>query len=100
LQIDPQKLGYQCFLVILFELSIKDYSKEIVERMSKFSGVHDLIRLSSNFDLGILIHVKDCYEVMVIHEEIAKMPYVKKIVSAISPVLHRWPARHTTITTF
>lgn len=100
IQIDPSKLGYQCFTTVLVELSIKDYIKEVVENMSKFPGVHDLIRLSGSFDLMIVAHIKNCNEIMAIHEEIAKTPYVKKIEAAISPVLHRWPGPRTTITTF
>jgi DNA-binding Lrp family transcriptional regulator len=100
LQIDPSKLGYQGFLTILIEMSVKSYLKEIVERLSKIKGVHDFIRLSGTFDLEIVVHVKDCNDVIAIHEEITKIPHVKRVESALASVFPCWPPRRTTITTF
>ena len=100
LQIDPSRLGYQCFLIILIEISVKSYIKEIVVSLSKIAGVHDFIRLSGSYDLEIVVHVKDCFDIMTIHREIAKIPHVKRIVSSISQIFPSWPPRRTPITTF
>jgi DNA-binding Lrp family transcriptional regulator len=97
---DPSKLGCQCFITILVELSIKDYNKEFDKKTSKFPGVHDLIRLSGSFDLMIVSHIKNCNEIITIHEEIAKSTLRQEIEAAISPVLHLWPDRRSIITTF
>jgi DNA-binding Lrp family transcriptional regulator len=100
LQIDPQKLGYQGYLLILIELSMKGYINEMVDELSKVSGVHDIIRLSGAFDLEIVVHVKDCYDIASIHKEIEKIPYIKRIETCFGQAYNIWPPRRTPITTF
>jgi DNA-binding Lrp family transcriptional regulator len=93
-------LGYQAFLLIQIETSIKSYIKEIVDSLSKVPYVHDIIRISGTYDLEIVVHVKDCFDIMTIHKEIAKIPHVKRIESSLAHVFPIWPPRRTTITTF
>jgi Lrp/AsnC family transcriptional regulator, regulator for asnA, asnC and gidA len=100
LQIDPSKLGYKGFLVILIELSTKSYIKEMVDGLSKVLGVHDIIRLSSSFDLYVVAHVKGFDDIVAIHKEIAKIPHVKKVESAFAEIYFSWPPCRTPITTF
>jgi DNA-binding Lrp family transcriptional regulator len=100
LQINPQKLGYQGFLILFIELSVKGYIKEMVENLSKIAGIHDIIRLSGSFDLQVVVHVKDCYDIMAISKAIEKTPYVKRVESALAEVYPVWPPSRTTITTF
>ncbi len=100
LQIDPAKLGYQGFLVILLEISIKGYINKTVEELSKIPGVHDIIRVSGSFDLEIVAHIEDCNSILTLNKEIAKIPYVKKVETSFAEVYHSWPPRRTPITTF
>ena len=100
LKIDPSKLGYQSFLVIQIEMSVKSYIKEMVNSLSKVPGLHDIIRLSGSFDLEVVVHVKDCNNIIAIHKEIAKIPHVKRVESAIAAVYNSWPPCRTPITTF
>jgi Lrp/AsnC family transcriptional regulator, regulator for asnA, asnC and gidA len=100
LQIDPAKLGYQSFIVLYIELSVKSHIKEMVNALSKVPGLHDFIRLSGKFDLQVVAHVRDCTDILAIHKEVSKSPYVKRVESAFADTYHCWPPSRTPITTF
>ena len=100
IQIDPSMLGYQGFIVVHIELSVKSYVKEMVNNLSKVPGLHDFIRLSGNFDLQTIAHVRDFADILTIHKEIAKSPYIRRVESSFAGIYHCWPPSRTPITTF
>jgi Lrp/AsnC family transcriptional regulator for asnA, asnC and gidA len=100
LQINPLTIGYCGYLSILIDLSVKGYIKEMADSLCKVPGVHDIIRLSGNYDLQVIVHVKGCQDMVNIHKEIAKIPHVKKLEFGFGETFPSWPPSRTPITTF
>ena len=100
IQINPLELGYQAILDINIALTNQSKTKETVDKLSIIPGVADLIKISGNYDLLVIALVKDCRDIIAINEEIAKIPYIKRIDAAMRQVYPAWPSPRQYISTF
>ena len=62
-----------------------------MDKLSIIPGVVDLVKISGNYDLLVMALVKDCRDIIAINEEIAKIPYIKRIDAAMRQVYPVWP---------
>jgi len=100
IQINPLELGYQAILDINIALANQSKAKEAVDKLSIIPGVAVLIKISGNYDLLVVALVKDCRDIIAINEEIAKIPYIKRIDVAMRQVFPAWPSPRQYISTF
>ena len=100
IQINPAELGYQAILDIEIALSNQSKTREIVEKLSKISGVTYLVKISGTFDLTLVALVKDCKDIIEINEEIAKIPNVKRVDASLRILPSRWPSPRQYLSTF
>jgi Lrp/AsnC family transcriptional regulator for asnA, asnC and gidA len=100
IQINPLELGYQAILDINIALANQTKTKEVMDKLSIVPGVAALIKISGNYDLLVIALVKDCRDIIAINEEIAKIPYIKRIDTAMRQVYPAWPSSRQCISTF
>jgi Lrp/AsnC family transcriptional regulator for asnA, asnC and gidA len=100
IQINPLELGYQAILDLNIALANQSKTKEVVDKLSKIPGVAYLVKISGNYDLLVTALVKDCKDIIAINEEIAKIPYIKRLEAAMRQVYPAWPGPRQYISTF
>jgi Lrp/AsnC family transcriptional regulator for asnA, asnC and gidA len=100
IQINPLELGYQAILDINIALTNQSKTKEMMDKLSIVPGVACLVAISGNYDLLVMALVKDCKDIIVINEEILKIPYIKRMDAAMRQVYPVWPSRRQYISTF
>jgi DNA-binding Lrp family transcriptional regulator len=101
IQINPLKLGFQNILEISLALSDKIEINEMVNDLSKISGVTYLVKISGgNYDLLVVSLVKDCKNIVDINDQIAKIVNIKKMEATLRRLPPIWPGPSQYITTF
>ena len=93
-------MGYQAILDINIALINQSKTKELVDKLSVIPGVTYLAKTSGNYDLLVTSLVKDCKDIIAINEEIVKIPYIKRMETAMRPVYPAWPGSRQYISTF
>jgi Lrp/AsnC family transcriptional regulator, regulator for asnA, asnC and gidA len=100
IQFNPVELGYQAVLDVEVALANQSETKEIVEKLSKISGVAYLVKISGNYDLSVVSLVKDCKDIIQVNEKIAQIPHIKRIEATLKPIPSKWPGPRQYISTF
>jgi len=93
-------LGYQAILDISMAFTNQSKTKEMMDKLSIVPGVACLVEISGNYDLLVMALVKDCKDIIVINEEILKIPYIKRMDAAMRQVYPVWPSPRQYISTF
>ncbi len=99
IQIDPTKIGYQAMLNFSIALSQTNFST-IVEKLAKIPDVVVIIKASGDYDIYAETLMRDIKQLLMIHEEIAKIPGIKRIDTDIGRSLNSWPTPRQYISTF
>ncbi len=102
IQFNPLSLGYQMLFHIHLALTDQNQTKNIVEKISKITGMTYIVKICGDFDLLIAFLVKDFKEEITINEKLAEIPCIKRIETAMKP-LGSWlgyPGPRQYITTF
>lgn len=100
IQINPLELGFQSILEISIALTDQSVINEIVDELSKTSGITYLVKISGNYDLEVVALVKDCKNMIDIDNRIAKIPNIKRTESRLRQIPAAWPGQRQYISTF
>ena len=100
IQINPILLGYKA--IVYFNIAFLSRSKtEIaIENLSKIPNASYVVKISGDYDLQLVVLVREIEEIFVINEEIMMTPNIGKIETDIRKVPPRWPGPRQYISTF
>ncbi len=100
IQINPLELGFQAILDIKIALSLQNQTNCIADKLAQITGVSYLVKISGDYDLLVSALVRDCYDIIRINEEIARIPHIKKMEATMRKVRSFWPGPRQYISTF
>ncbi len=100
IQVNPALLGYTAFLNFFIEFLSQNEMKMAIENLSKIPNVSYIVKISGDYDLQVLVLVKEVEDIYAINDEIMKIPNIGKIEADIRKVLPKWPGPRQYISTF
>jgi DNA-binding Lrp family transcriptional regulator len=100
IQMDPTKIGYNAMAIFFATYTARGDSFSIIEKISQIPDIISIMKTTGDYDLQIYALIKDIDKLLLIQDELSKVPGLSKVDLDISGLLTKWPTPRQYISTF
>jgi len=100
IQINPILLGYKAIVYFNIAFLSQNKTKTAIDSLSKIPNVSYVVKISGDYDLQLVVLIREIGEIFTINDQIMKIPNIGKIETDMRKVPPRWPGPRQYISTF
>jgi DNA-binding Lrp family transcriptional regulator len=95
IQINPTKIGYYALLTYFLRVNQGQDMESIVSRIVSIPDLFYLMRCTGDFQLSVILGIKDLNQVIEMGNYISKIEGLRLIDTSINPLAQKWPGSRT-----
>lgn len=100
IQMDPAKIGYHALAIFFATYTARGESFSVIEKISQIPDIISIMKTTGDYDLQIYALIKDVDKLLLIQDELSRIPGLSRIDLDISGLLNKWPTPRQYISTF